>query len=116
MKSTDPLEEIRADCCEPALLARRPQRIDSSKWIAAEQRERAFETRELLVSRRRLCVAAEAIELVEIDLQLVAVERIRVAVAAEGVAKEFSRLAHGLIEAGSAAAWIVAWGSVRLRV
>jgi hypothetical protein len=109
MKATDPLEQIRADCCEPALLARRPQRIDSNKGIAAEQRERAFEKRALLVSRRRLCVAAEAIELVEIDLQPVAVERIRVAVASERVAEQLSRLAHRLVEARCAPARIVTW-------
>ena len=42
------------------------------------------------MSRRRLGVAAEASEIVEVDPQLGAVERIRVAVALERVAEQFA--------------------------
>ena len=76
--------------------------------MAAEQRERAFEQRLLLFSGRRLRFGAEAIELVEVDPQLLAVERVGVAVALEGVAEEFPRFACCLVEAGGAAAGIVA--------
>jgi hypothetical protein len=103
------LEEVRSQRGHPALFRPRPERIDARKRLAAEQSERAFENRELLVSRRHFCVAAKAIELVNIDLQLVAVERIRIAVALEAVAEQFSRLAHRLVEARCAATWVVAW-------
>src|SRR5581483_9253249 len=52
---------------------------------------------------------AEAVEFVEVDPQLVTVERVGVAVASEGVAQQSSRLAGRLVEARCAAAWVIAW-------
>jgi hypothetical protein len=104
----DALEEIDSQCGQSALLVLRPQRVDSCEWFAAEKGKRLLKECASLVSSGGLRLPAKAIELVEVDQQLVAVERISVAVASKGVAEQFSRLAYCLVEASCAAAGIVA--------
>jgi hypothetical protein len=67
-----------------------------------------FDKHALLVSRRGLCLHAETIGPVEIDPQSLAVEGVLVAVASEGVAEQFPRLAHRLVEACRAPPGVVA--------
>src|SRR5258708_7063806 len=67
-----------------------------------------FKESALLISRRGLNLHADAIEFVKVDAQSLAINRVCIAVALERVPEEFPCLAHGLVEARSAAAGIVA--------
>jgi hypothetical protein len=77
--------------------------------MTAEERKRGFEKCQLFAFGRRLRLSAEAIDFVSINTQSLAIKRIGVAVALEGVTKESPRLANCLVEASRAAAWIVTW-------
>jgi hypothetical protein len=107
-QSSHALKQLDLECMQAADLGVCPQCVDARERLAAEQRERVFERCPLLFSRLSLSFTAEAIEVIEIDPELLAIECVGVAVAYEGIAEQFPRLACCLIEAACAAAGIVA--------
>lgn len=107
-QSSYTLKQLDLECVQAAYLGVRPECVDARERLAAEQRQRALERCLLLFSCSSLAFTAEAIQVVEINSNLLAIECVRVAVALEGAAEQFPRLAYGLVEAASAAAGIVA--------
>jgi hypothetical protein len=104
----DLLEELDVRTAKAADVALGPKEICADKWLVPEEGESSLKKLQRRVAARPIDFGQQAVQLVDVDSHVVAVEPVAISFARDPVAEQLPRISDRLVEAMAASLWVVA--------